>query len=120
MDYHEPVSELSDECKTFCRVAHSLIEEAEAICLYHQRLDVETDASAKGVLAHALKEEHRHFLMDLEFLLRQDSDWAEAAHEILFKPGPITDDEEQEQGEDEEQENAQAAPAARSARRWAL
>ena len=39
--YHEPPDELSADARTFARICTSLIEEAEAINWYHQRLDVE-------------------------------------------------------------------------------
>ena len=43
---HEPPDELSDDARTFARICTSLIEEAEAINWYHQRLDVEKDEDA--------------------------------------------------------------------------
>lgn len=39
--YHEPPEELSEETRTYVRVIQSLIEEAEAIDWYTQRLAVE-------------------------------------------------------------------------------
>ena len=41
--YHEPPEELSDEIRTFARMMASLIEEAEAINWYEQRISVEKD-----------------------------------------------------------------------------
>ena len=38
--YHEPPEELSQETRTFARMIQSMIEEAEAIDWYQQRLDV--------------------------------------------------------------------------------
>ncbi len=51
--YHEPVEELSDETRTFARLIMSLIEEADAINWYEQRISVETDEEARQVMAHA-------------------------------------------------------------------
>ena len=45
--YHEPPNELAHETRTFARMIQSLIEEAEAIDWYEQRLDVEKDAAAR-------------------------------------------------------------------------
>lgn len=42
--YHEPASELPEETRTFARICVSLIEEAEAIDWYEQRLALEKDA----------------------------------------------------------------------------
>jgi hypothetical protein len=41
--YHEPPNELSQETRTFARMITSLIEEAEAISWYEQRMAVEKD-----------------------------------------------------------------------------
>jgi hypothetical protein len=46
--YHEPPQELSQEVRTFARMIASLIEEAEAINWYEQRMSVEKDKKAKG------------------------------------------------------------------------
>ncbi len=89
--YHEPPEELSEETRTYVRVIQSLIEEAEAIDWYVQRLAVEKDEEAKAVLGHAQKEEFIHFGMDLEFLLRRTPVWRKIARNILFKKGDLTE-----------------------------
>ncbi len=53
--YHEPPQELSEETRTYIRVLQSLIEEAEAIDWYVQRLSVEKDEEARAVMSHAQK-----------------------------------------------------------------
>ena len=68
--YHEPPEELSAEARTFARMIVSLLEEAEAIRWYDQRIAVETDDQAKAIMENAQQEEFKHFAMDLEFLLR--------------------------------------------------
>jgi uncharacterized protein len=73
--YHEPPEELSQETRTFARMITSLIEEAEAISWYEQRISVEKDKNAKAIMANAQKEEFKHFGMNLEFLLRKKPDW---------------------------------------------
>jgi hypothetical protein len=87
--YHEPPSELSEKTRTFARMAVSLIEEAEAISWYEQRISVEKDKDAKAIMENAQGEEFKHFGMDLEFLLRQKPKWREVLKGILFKEGDI-------------------------------
>jgi hypothetical protein len=89
--YHEPPEELSEETRTYVRIIQSLIEEAEAIDWYVQRLGVEKDEEARAVLAHAQKEECIHFGMDLEFLLRRTPVWRNILRNILFKKGDLTE-----------------------------
>ena len=87
--YHEPAGELPAETRTFARMCISLIEEAEAIDWYEQRLAVEPDPEARAVMANAQEEEFKHFGMDLEFLLRRTPKWREILQGILFQPGDI-------------------------------
>ena len=93
--YHEPADELSDETRTFARMIASLTEEAEAINWYEQRISVEKNSVAKAIMQNAQKEEFKHFGMDLEFLLRQKSDWRTILQDILFKDGDIVQHGEQ-------------------------
>ena len=87
--YHEPPAELSDETRTFARMMLSLIEEAQAIDWYEQRMFVEKDAEAKAIMQNAQQEEFKHFGMDLEFLLRKKPKWRAILKEILFTEGDI-------------------------------
>src|SRR5438477_1193340 len=87
--YHEPPSELSAKTRTFARMIASLIEEAEAIGWYQQRLAVEKNKEARAIMRNAQHEEFKHFGMDLEFLLRRTPQWRETLQGILFKPGDI-------------------------------
>ena len=87
--YHEPPNELSQETRTFARMILSLIEEAEAIGWYEQRMAVETDADAKAIMHDAQQEEFKHFGMDLEFLLRRKPEWRTILKTILFTSGDI-------------------------------
>ena len=92
--YHEPANELPEETRTFARMCLSLIEEAQAIDWYEQRLAVEKNADARAIMAHAQKEEFKHFGMDLEFLLRQKPVWRKILQGILFKSGDIVENGE--------------------------
>ena len=87
--YHEPPEELSAETRTFARMITSLIEEAEAIGWYEQRLSLEKDRQAKAIMKNAQHEEMKHFGMDLEFLLRKKPQWREVLQGILFTTGNI-------------------------------
>jgi hypothetical protein len=89
--YHEPPEELPEETRTFARLCASLTEEAEAIGWYEQRLAVETDPSARSIMADAVGEEYKHFSMDLEFLLRTKPRWREIAEGVLFRDGDIVE-----------------------------
>jgi hypothetical protein len=99
--YHEPPDELSPKTRTFARMITSLIEEAEAIGWYEQRLALEKDKEARAIMRNAQHEEFKHFGMDLEFLLRRTPKWREVLQGILFKPGDIVEhgDEAEEDSE---------------------
>ena len=96
--YHEPPGELSDDVRTYARVCTSLIEEAEAINWYAQRLAIERDSAAAAIMRDAQNEEFKHFSMDLEYLLRRSPRWRTVAQRILFQPGDIL--EHGEEGEE--------------------
>lgn len=96
--YHEPPEELSAETRTYARMITSLIEEAEAIGWYAQRLSLEPDPEARAIMQNAQQEEFKHFGMDLEFLLRKTPKWRKILKDILFKQGDIV--ERGEQAED--------------------
>jgi hypothetical protein len=87
--YHEPPDELPEETRTFARICASLIEEAEAIGWYAQRLALEKDAEARAIMENAQQEEFKHFGMDLEFLIRREPKWLEVLERILFREGDI-------------------------------
>jgi hypothetical protein len=87
--YHEPANELSQKTRTFARMITSLIEEAEAISWYEQRMSVEKDKEARAIMENAQQEEFKHFGMNLEFLLRRKKIWRTELKEILFSKGDI-------------------------------
>jgi uncharacterized protein len=87
--YHEPPDELSEKTRTFARMITSLVEEAEAIGWYEQRISVEKNAQAKAIMMSAQQEEFKHFAMDLEFLLRGKPKWRVACEGVLFHDGDI-------------------------------
>src|ERR1700741_4533961 len=97
--YHEPAAELSAKTRTFARMITSMIEEAEAISWYEQRLAIEKDREARAIMRNAQQEEIKHFGMDLEFLLRRTPKWRVVLKDILFKKGDIV-----EHGEEAEED----------------
>jgi hypothetical protein len=99
--YHEPPGELPEKTRTFARMVTSLVEEAEAISWYEQRISVEKDPQAKAIMTNAQQEEFKHFAMDLEFLLRGTPKWRVACKGVLFHDGDIVElGEKAEQAED--------------------
>ena len=108
--YHEPPQELSEETRSFARLSASVIEEAEAIGWYEQRLAVERDPEARAIMRDAQGEEFKHFAMDLEFLLRRTPLWREIAQGILFTDGDIVEAGEESEEEATEEEAAKGAP----------
>lgn len=101
--YHEPANELPEETRTFARMISSMIEEAEAIDWYEQRLAVEKDTEAVEVMRHAQEEEFIHFGLDLEFLLRRKTVWRKVLKNILFHTGDLVKlaEKAEEEGLDE-------------------
>src|SRR3954463_9780041 len=97
--YHEPPEELSDETRTFARMCLSLIEEAEAIDWYEQRLAVEKDPEARAIMGNAQQEEVKHFAMNLEFLSRRNEKWRTVLRDVLFKEGSIVEHGEEAEAE---------------------
>jgi hypothetical protein len=99
--YHEPPGELSQETRTFARMITSLVEEAEAIGWYAQRISIESDKDARAIMENAQQEEFKHFAMDLEFLLRRTPKWRVACEGVLFHDGDIVElGEKAEEAED--------------------
>jgi uncharacterized protein len=115
--YHEPPDELSEDVRTFARMCTSLIEEAEAINWYAQRLAIERDSAAAAIMRDAQNEEFKHFSMDLEYLLRRSPRWRTVAQRILFQPGDIlahgeAGEEAVDEGNEDESNPPVAGPSA--------
>jgi hypothetical protein len=88
------------------RMCASLIEEAEAIGWYEQRLALEGDEQARAIMENAQQEEYKHFAMNLEFLIRQKPKWRVALENVLFKEGDIVEHGEQAEDEVDEVDDA--------------
>ena len=113
--YHEPPAELPEEARTFARMCASLIEEAEAIGWYEQRLAIERDPDGPG--DHA-----RRRGRGVQALLAWTSSSSCAARRcgarspqgILFQDGDIVEHGEEAEEEATEEEAAKGAPLAGS------
>ncbi len=72
----------------------SLIEELEAVDWYRQRADDCDDVELKKILLHNAREEIEHASMALEWIRRNDDEFAEQLKTYLFTEGSITEQEE--------------------------
>ena len=87
---HAPRERLSKETLSMHHAIVSLMEELEAVDWYRQRADDCEDAALKEILLHNMREEMEHAAMVLEWLRRNNEDFAKELKENLFKEGEIT------------------------------
>jgi uncharacterized protein len=88
-DLHAPRERLSKKTLAMHQAIVSLMEELEAADWYRQRADDCDDASLKGILLHNMREEIEHAAMALEWLRRNDEDFAKQLKTYLFSEGDI-------------------------------
>lgn len=86
---HAPRERLTKKTLALHQAISSLMEELEAIDWYRQRADDCEDADLKAILLHNMREEMEHASMVLEWIRRNDKDFAKELEENLFKDGPI-------------------------------
>src|SRR3954464_369782 len=99
---HVPREVLSQEARLLHYAITSLMEELEAVDWYRQRADDTEDQQLREILLHNMREEMEHASMVLEWIRRQNSDFAGHLKTYLFTDGPITGIEKAvEQGGDE-------------------
>ena len=67
----------------------SLMEEMEAVDWYRQRADDCEDEALKSILLHNMREEMEHAAMVLEWLRRNNADFAAQLKKFLFTEGPV-------------------------------
>jgi ferritin-like protein len=87
--YHEPLDKLSSSTQDMHRALVSLQEELEAVDWYQQRADATEDAELKAILLHNMREEIEHASMVLEWLRRNNPDFAQHLRTYLFQEKPI-------------------------------
>jgi len=87
---HIPREILSQESRLLHYAITSLMEELEAVDWYRQRADDSEDASLRDILLHNMREEMEHASMLIEWMRRQNSDFAGHLKTYLFTETPIT------------------------------
>lgn len=95
---HAPREKLSRHTLALHHAISSLMEELEAVDWYRQRADDCEDDELREILLHNMREEIEHAMMTLEWLRRNDGDFAEQIKTYLFTEGPITGVEESATG----------------------
>ena len=86
---HAPRERLSPDTLNQHRAIVSLMEELEAIDWYRQRADDCDDKALKGILLHNMREEMEHACMVLEWIRRNNEDFAAMMDEFLYRKGEI-------------------------------
>jgi hypothetical protein len=87
---HAPREVLSLETRLLHNAITSLIEELEAADWYRQRADDTEDAPLREILLHNMREEMEHAAMVLEWIRRNNADFAGHLKTYLFTDTPIT------------------------------
>lgn len=87
---HAPRERLRKETIAMHQALTSLIEELEAVDWYGQRADDCEDKALKEILLHNMREEMEHASMVLEWIRRNNADFAKELKENLFKEGEIS------------------------------
>jgi ferritin-like protein len=104
---HAPRERLSRETLSLHHAIISVIEELHAVDWYRQRADDCEDGALRDILLHNMREEMEHACMALEWMRRNNADWAEYMQTYLFTEASITEIEEEDTGG-----GSEAAPAA--------
>ena len=86
---HAPRERLSKETIAMHQALTSLIEELEAVDWYRQRADDCDDKALREILLHNMREEMEHASMVLEWVRRNNEDFAKELKDNLFKEGEI-------------------------------
>ncbi|MDX1581333.1 MAG: ferritin [Alphaproteobacteria bacterium] len=86
---HAPRERLSKETLAMHHAIVSLMEEMEAVDWYRQRADDCEDEDLKAILLHNMREEMEHAAMVLEWLRRNNKDFAGQLDDYLYKDGDI-------------------------------
>ncbi len=88
---HAPRERLSKDTIHFHHAIVSLMEELEAVDWYRQRADDCEDKVLKEILLHNMREEMEHASMILEWIRRNNTDFAKELKDYLFTEGEIGD-----------------------------
>jgi ferritin-like protein len=88
---HEPAEQLQPRTIETHRAIVSLMEELEAIDWYSQRIDATADEELRKILAFNREEEKVHACLVLEWIRRNDPEFATPLRRFLFTEGSIAD-----------------------------
>jgi len=86
---HAPREKLSKDTLSMHHAITSLMEELEAVDWYRQRADDCEDASLKDILLHNMREEMEHACMVIEWMRRNNKDFAGYLDEFVYSEGEI-------------------------------
>src|SRR5438132_12902330 len=111
---HAPRERLSQETLNLHFAIVSLMEELDAIDWYRQRADDAEDEALKGLLLHNMREEMEHASMLLEWIRRNNADFAGHIDTYLFSTGSILAVEKAAEGEGSAASTSAAAPSSPS------
>jgi ferritin-like protein len=95
---HAPRDRLSKETLSLHHAIVSLMEELEAVDWYRQRADDSDDEALREILLHNMREEMEHASMVLEWIRRNNSDFAGHLKTYLFTTGSILEVEKEVTG----------------------
>jgi hypothetical protein len=93
-DLHAPRERLSAQTVARHQAIVSLMEELEAADWYQQRADDCDDPELKAVLLHNMREEEEHAAMLIEWLRRNDENFAAQLGRYVGRDGPIAGSED--------------------------
>ena len=92
---HAPRERLSRHTLRLHHAIVSVMEEIEAADWYRQRADDTEDETLKEILLHNMREEMEHASMLLEWIRRNDADFARHMKTYLFTEKPILEIEDE-------------------------
>ena len=91
-ELHEAATDLSEATRDMHRAIISLMEELEAMDWYQQCADACKNPELKGILRHNGHEEKEHAAMLIEWIRRNDSEFAAELKDYLFTDKSLTHD----------------------------
>ena len=101
--YHVPFEKLTRQTVLYHFAVVSLQEELEATDWYRQRADACDDPALREILLHNMREEIEHACMVIEWLRRNEPDWANQLDTYLYSEALITQIEEVAEGRESDE-----------------
>jgi len=113
---HAPRERLSRRTLALHHAIVSLIEELDAVDWYRQRADDCEDDALRDILLHNMREEMEHACMVLEWMRRNNAEFAANLDTYLYSEAPIVDVEKNGRADPGGEDDAPQAPPSPSAR----